>query len=82
MVAAAFDGGNATTSQRGERAAQQEDERVAQGEITQQPAGAMRGREGGARRDNATISLHDERTSGATGGQREAIRQSAGVLRG
>ncbi len=42
-AAAAFDGGNATTSRRGERAAQREDERVAQGGITQQSAGAMRG---------------------------------------
>ncbi len=33
MVAAAFDRGNATTSQHGERAAQQEDKKVAQGKI-------------------------------------------------
>jgi hypothetical protein len=34
MAAAVSNGGNATTSWHGERAAQQEDERVAQGEIT------------------------------------------------
>jgi hypothetical protein len=64
MAAAAFNGGNATTSWRSERGAQQEDERVAQGEITQQPAGGMRGQEGGARRDNATTSWRDEKMRG------------------
>jgi hypothetical protein len=64
MAAAAFDGGNTTTSWRSEREAQQEDRRVAQEEITHQPAGTMRGQEGDARRDIATTSRRNERTRG------------------